>query len=306
MKSAADAGPAPRVRLEQALAQWPQWRCTPPLPGAPHVQGTLPGGLSNHNFLVTAAGRDFVVRIDGISPRQHGLSRQAEYRALASAAAAGIAPGPCYFNPELGALVCQYLPADTAQQVTPADLAALCRRIHRLPRRHHRFDLDARVRRYCSLLERCAKPLPPARLRARIERILPQCQTRNPVLCHNDLLPANLLYSGGRLHALDWEYCAMGNPWFDLAVAGDGQGFSRDDFELFLSAYLQRQPTADDWQQLALQRLGYRYLELLWHLVQAEAEDIHRVSAQRLPPLEALLQADAGHQTSAAPGEPRP
>lgn len=290
LKSPGDSGPAAQARLEQALAQWHQWRCTPPLPGAPHVQGALPGGLSNHNFLVTAAEQVFVVRIDGISPRQHGLSRQAEYRALESAAAAGVAPVPCYFNPELGALVCQYLPADEAQRVTPDDLAVLCRQIHGLPRRNHRLDPGARVRRYCSLLTRSGKPLPARELRNEIDRILPQCQTPNPVLCHNDLLPANLLRSGGRLYALDWEYCAMGNPWFDLAVSGDGQGFSQSEFDGFLCAYLQRQPTANDFQQLALHRIVYRYLELLWHLAQAEPADAGRVIAQRQPLLAALLE----------------
>lgn len=298
MKSPVDEGHVAQARLEQALAQWRQWRCTPSLPGAPHVQRRLQGGLSNHNFLVSAARQQFVVRVDGISPRQHGLSRQGEYRALESAAAADIAPSPCYFNPELGVLVCQYLPPDKSQRVTPNELATLCQQVHNLPPRHHRLDLNARIQRYCTLVTRAGKPLPAEDLRDNIDRTLCRCRALNPVLCHNDLLPANLLRSAGRLYALDWEYCAMGNPWFDLAVAGDGQGFSSEEFDLFLAAYLSRRTEAADWQQLAFHRVIYRYLELLWHLVQAEPEDAERVIAQRQAPVEALLDQGVAGDSS--------
>mgnify|MGYP001813431549 FL=1 len=273
--------PCSQQRLEQTLAQWRQWRCDPDLPGSPHLERRLEGGLSNHNFLVRAAEQLFVVRIDGINPSQHGLSRQVEYRALESAAGIGIAPQPCYFNPELGALVCQHLTPDTRQAPMPIELARLCQHIHGLPHRHHRLDLDDRIRRYTALIKRAKKTLPSTALASAVERILPHCETSDPVLCHNDLLPANLLRSGDRLFALDWEYCAMGNPWFDLAVASDGQDYSPEGIEEFLTAYLKRPPDEQDWQQLQWHRIIYRYLELLWHLVQAEEESSQQILVER-------------------------
>src|SRR5581483_3768020 len=38
-----------------------------------------------------------------------------------------------------------------------------------------------------------------------------------PVLCHNDLLSANLIDDGRRLWLVDWEYAGIGHPLFDLA-----------------------------------------------------------------------------------------
>ena len=38
------------------------------------------------------------------------------------------------------------------------------------------------------------------------------------VLCHNDLLPANVLGMPGRRRVIDWEYAAMGSPYFDAAA----------------------------------------------------------------------------------------
>lgn len=281
--------PSPQRHLEQTLAQWRQWRCQPALPGSPHLERRLQGGLSNHNFLVRAAERLFAVRIDGINPNQHGLSRQVEYRALESAAEIGIAPQPCYFNPELGALVCSYLTPDPGQTSTPIDLARLCRQIHRLPQRHHRLDLGDRIYRYTALLKRGHSPLPSTSVTDSVERILAHCATSDPVLCHNDLLPANLIRSGDRLYALDWEYCAMGNAWFDLAVAADGQDFCPQSLEEFLQAYLDRPPAEEDWQQLQRHRIVYRYLELLWHLVQADNDRAEQVLAERQAVLESML-----------------
>src|SRR5207244_398033 len=38
-----------------------------------------------------------------------------------------------------------------------------------------------------------------------------------PVLCHNDLLAANILDDGAQVWLVDWEYAGIGHPLFDLA-----------------------------------------------------------------------------------------
>ena len=50
-----------------------------------------------------------------------------------------------------------------------------------------------------------------------------------PVLCHNDLLPANMIMSAGRLWLVDWEYAGMGHPLFDLASVSANAGLSDDE-----------------------------------------------------------------------------
>ena len=280
---------APERCLEQVLAQWRQWRCNPPLPGAPHLLHKLDGGLSNHNYLVSASSQQWVVRIDGVNPLHHGLNRQLEFRTLQEAAQAGVAPTPCYFNPELGALVYRYLAADDEQSMSVEELAGLCRAIHTLPPRHQRLDLEARARRYLGLIERAGKQLPDAGITETLIGLFRRYHNAPLVLCHNDLLPANLLRSGDRLRALDWEYAAMGNPWFDLAVAGDGQNYDNRDYANFLGAYLGHPPGAQDWLQLGHHRAIYRYIELLWHLVESSPEHNSEILDSATPQLHELL-----------------
>lgn len=258
-----------QLKVEQALSQWRHWRCDPPLVARPEVLGVLGHGVSNFSILV-GSDRQFVLRIDGVNPASHGLNRQSEWRALQAASSAGLAPPPRYFNPDLDCLICDYLSPDETREPCIADVAKLLREIHRLPARHTRLDLAERILRYEKQLEHSGRDLPAtlARNRAKVFDILAdtRLEATAPVLCHNDLLQANRIYSGDRLWAIDWEYCAMGSPWYDLAVVVVGDALGREKSDTLLEAYLGRQSTSEDWAQLHRHSTAYRYLELLWYL----------------------------------------
>jgi thiamine kinase-like enzyme len=260
-----------QLKLQQTLAQWRQWDCQPALRSVPDVVEVLSPGLSNHSVLVES-GQRFVVRIDGANTGLHSLNRQGEWHTLEAACRAGLAPRPRYVNPELGSLVCDYLPPDAQQQLSMIDLAALLRGIHALPARHHRLDLPERLLSY---EKRLAHRDPPraallAPCRAPVMQALASADrgTHRPVLCHHDLLRANRLYSGGRLFALDWEYSAMGNCWYELAVVVAGDSLHDEDTDSLLRAYLGRAATDDELLRVKHYACVYRYLELLWYLVQ--------------------------------------
>lgn len=266
----ATALPRPvQLRLEQALCLWRHWRL-PGLSCAPEVEGELGSGLSNHNLLLRAGDRQLVLRLDRLDPIQHSLSRQAEWRVLEQAHAAGLAPAPRWQHPELGALLCDYLPPDPTPGANPiADLAALLRGIHALPGIHLRLDLGLRLHRY----ERQTQHAAPARwaalaeLQSSLQACLREAESLgSPMrLCHNDLLRANRLYSGGRLFAVDWEYAAMGPVWFELAALLSEDDWSAEAEDDLLEAWLQRPIEAQEQRQLRRYQLIYHYLELLWH-----------------------------------------
>ena len=257
-----------QLKLEQTLGQWQHWQLS--LTDRPAVVKLLGDGHSNYSVQVASGDSEFVVRIDGIVPSQHGLNRQIEWRGLTNAAKAGLAPTPRYFNPDLGTLVCDYLPADTWRQQSPAEIAVLVQAIHQLPAVHHRLDLRARIQRYEKQAAQCGHHSLSILLQSQstIVAILEHLETSHyvPAFCHNDLLSPNRLLSGGKLWALDWEYCAMGNPWFELAVISCGEGYSDEECSLFAQTYLSRLPGEQELQDFTAYRCVYRYLELLWYL----------------------------------------
>ena len=281
-----------QLKLEQTLAQWPHWRVETPMTAAPDVVAVLSPGASNFSILV-ASSRQFVVRIDGVSPAANGLNRQTEWRALQAAHDAGLAPCPRYFNPDLGSLVCDYLPPDKNAAADIPALARLLRDIHQLPPRHNRLDLAERTLRYEKQLEHRGQALSPTLTQCRHQvwamlRSLDPC-AQPMALCHNDLLQANRLHSGGRLWAIDWEYCAMGDPWYDIAVVINGDGLNRADTEQLLASYLGRAVNATEAQGLQAYGCIYRYLELIWYLAQERCPNAGVSLATKQAELEQLL-----------------
>jgi thiamine kinase len=257
-----------QLKLDQTLAQWHQWRCTPPLSSPPQIIEPLTSGLSNFSFLVET-DRQFVVRIDGLNPAANGLSRQAEWRALQAAHRAGLAPHPRYFNPDLGSLVCDFLIADENAIDEIGNTASLLRKIHELPALHTRLDLYERIIRYEKHVQHKGTAVHPTltECRSKVLNALDAIKARKQrfVLCHNDLLRANRIVSGSQVWAIDWEYCAMGNAWFDLAVVAVGDSLDRSQTQQLLNCYLGRAATEQEQFELQQHCCVYRYLELLWY-----------------------------------------
>ncbi|MEE4191619.1 MAG: phosphotransferase [Halieaceae bacterium] len=247
-------GPA-RLILNQALAQWQQWQPAPAT--QPEPQRLLGAGGSNTSVLVSDGSRQWVLRIDGFDSQRMGLSRDAEWRALHNAAGVQLAPQPVYRNPSLGVLVCEYCEPQAGAADSLAGVAALLRRIHALPPVKFRLDPLQRARGYLSVIGE--RELPTALVEA--------CEKLEPAelkLCHNDLLCANRLVFDNRMLALDWEYAAMGDPLFDLAVIIEGDSLTDDEADALHEAWQDATPDEESRERLAHQRIVYRELAALW------------------------------------------
>lgn len=257
-----------RQRLRHALDTWRKWQVDD-LRLAPRVLGRLGGGLSNQSFLVTSGNRQFALRLTGDDPGADLPGLQTEWQALRLAHEAGLAPAPRYLNEQAGVLVCDYLPPDPGGAVTPAALGRLLQRIHQLPELSAIRAVGERceqaawtIRQEQPALWRALQPLA-----ARAAPFIAQLETVGPhATCHNDLLRANRIVSGGRVWAIDWEYAAAGPVWFDLAAVCAGDELDETARRTLLENYLQTPAATRDWQRLALFECGYRLLELLWHL----------------------------------------
>src|SRR5262249_19105478 len=94
-----------------------------------------------------------------------------------------------------------------------------------------------------------------------------------PVLCHNDMLPANLIDDGNRLWLLDWEYSGAGHPLFDLAHVSAANSLSMEQQSALLSAYPCRLPTPA-LAELQIFRVVALLRESLWSTIQTVASDI--------------------------------
>ncbi len=235
---------------EQRLRTLDYWR-------GPVTIEPLPGGITNRNFLVRddGLGRSFVARLGEERPLL-GIDRRNEVTCQRAAWGLGVAPE--VVHQEEGILISAFLEARTlnAEEVRePVRLDRLAKVVRTL---HDGWDGLAGMTLYFSAFQtvrtyaQTARELE-ARLPEDLDRLLDDARGLarriapfTPVLCHNDLLPANLLEetSSGRIRIVDWEYAGVGHPMFDLANIASNSGLSDEAEEALLAPTAARSPGA--------------------------------------------------------------
>ena len=212
-----------------AAALEPVLRAIPELAEGELEIAPLPGGITNHNYLVGVAGSPdrVVVRVPGRDTHLLGIDREAEVAATRSAAALGIGPEVVAYLAADGLIVTRYLagrvlvPADLATPAVLDRVAVALRTLHAGPAIPGTFDPVATGRTYIEQARARGVAISPLALEAAsvVDRIASTGVFGSSAMapCHNDLLAANLIDDGSAIRIVDWEYAAMGDPRFDLA-----------------------------------------------------------------------------------------
>ncbi|QOJ32018.1 MAG: phosphotransferase [Gammaproteobacteria bacterium] len=180
----------------------------------------LHAGPLKSSWLAGRGAERFVLRIDEPLAAGFAPDRGVEFAAWSAAAAAGIAPEPLLLWPGPPAvLVTRHAPgrawraAELALPGRIETLAGLLRRLHesRLPGQP--LDLEASLDGYA----RRAGGRHARQLARAARRLMADCLQGPSTLCHHDPIPANVVGLRKPL-LIDWEYAALGDPLFDLAV----------------------------------------------------------------------------------------
>ncbi len=248
----------------------------------PMVIEPISGGISNHNYLVRVGGRAYVARVCQERPLL-GIDRRSEVVCHQAASALGLAPEVVHHEP--GLLVARFVDGHTLgpAEVRSADvlvrLATLLRHLHEawdaLTGEFVYFCPFQTIRTYARSAARLKAKLP-ADMDALLEdarELAHRIGTFRPVLCHNDLLAANLIDDGRRLWLLDWEYAGVGHPVFDLANASANATFSDDQDRALLETY-RGHVDSRDLADLRIFKAASHLRESLWSTIQTVASDI--------------------------------
>jgi thiamine kinase-like enzyme len=242
----------------------------------------LDGGITNRNFRIRFGDRECVLRLAGKDTGLLGIDREAERLASEQASRLGIAPALLAAGD--GYLVTQYLdadPIDTARlQAAPESAALALRAFHdsglQLPTAFWVPDLLDEYERI--VLERGGSlPSSYGDVRALTRRIATALPLEDPVACHDDLLPGNVLAlhsEPGHALLVDWEYAGMGHRMFDLGNLAVNNGFDETAGDRLLEAYFGEPPTARRRAALALMRIMSDARESAWGVVQGSISEL--------------------------------
>jgi len=242
----------------------------------------ISGGLSNRNFAFRTEGHAYFARICQ-ERRSLGIDRRNEVVCHQAASAQGLAPEVVHH--EEGLLVTRYIegrtlgPADVRNPAIMAKLAALLCHLHKawgvLMGEVLYFCPFQTVRTYAETARRLGAILPSdiGSLLEDARELAGQIAPFRPVLCHNDLMPGNLIDDGSRLWLVDWEYGGAGHPLFDLANSSANAGFSDEEDRALIEAYpgnisLRNLAEFQVFKVISLLR------ESLWSTIQTVASDI--------------------------------
>lgn len=242
----------------------------------------LSGGITNFNYRVRDGQRAYVARLC-VERLLLGIDRRNEVICQRAAHGAGVAPEVVHH--EDGVLVSAHLDARTLTAEAVRDpkfvprIAAVLRALHggwdKLSGEILYFSAFQTVRTYT----RTARELK-ARLPDDIEALLEDARVLArqvapfiPVLCHNDLLAANILDDGRRVWLVDWEYAGMGHPLFDIASLSSNCAFP-DRLELALLQCYRGRVDPRDVREVQILKAMSLLREALWSVIQTVASDI--------------------------------
>ncbi|MEP7202477.1 MAG: phosphotransferase [Ilumatobacteraceae bacterium] len=235
----------------------------------------LSGGITNTNFVVSTTDGDYVVRIPGERTSLLGIDRAYEAEAAQRAAELGIGPAVLGLLESVGTLVTELVDGHHLEP-TPFverldDVVDLVHRFHDSGPLSGTFPIHRIVEWHARDASAHGVMAPPAyeRLHQQSRRI-ENAFAKSPmpvVPCHNDLLPANVLFATDRVWLLDFEYAGMNDVFFDLANLSVNGELSHEAEERLLTLYF-GQVTKASWARFQLMKMMSEFREGMWAVVQ--------------------------------------
>ncbi|SMF56499.1 thiamine kinase [Alteromonadaceae bacterium Bs31] len=214
---------ASEPRLDAALESWKKWpvECK----HKPQLIRSLSNGSTNKSFLIRCGQYEYCLRINAANESALGINRALERRVLKTLEPLAIAPKILYHSSHLKYTLLTYI---SGQAWTRNDCSRLGQRdrLFKLIDKFQRLELEVEpmdygkyLLNYVKCLETMGKPLAGKTLEEfnKFWEVSSHSLQKGwqPVLCHHDLIPENIVETEQGLKILDWEYAGLGHPEFD-------------------------------------------------------------------------------------------
>ena len=293
--------PASTLQIENILKDWKLW---PNLcQEQPTIEQVSPlvDGLTNSNWLLKVDDgsqlHKYVIRINAKNNLALKLNRQAEWDMHQSISHYHICPAYSYRDPKDIYWIRPFLKTHTLEhtvRITPNFIdnyflektASLFKIIHKIPITDSwpSINFPELIQHYwqktkekqISISTNSQVVINLANARQILDTAL-KTKSFTPSLCHMDPNPSNWILNGKELHLIDWEYAALGNPAWDLAVFCDTNFLNLSQVNTLLGYY--KNITFAEYKLASSQM---KYLSELWFYVQGHLTDSELLAQLRL------------------------
>lgn len=252
--------------LLNILADWQQWQLCKQQPTAKQIQA-MPEGLTNQAFLLQLDSGNYVLRIASSNSEELDINRHAEFQIQQCLAQAGLTAKVRYKAPDNSYWLRDYITGRslTADDLTMPNLRLMVqtlKQVHQLPLLQNipQLKIEEKAEHYWQMIEKnySADVL---KLRPELQHNLAGFPAGKLSLCHIDPTPANWIQTAsGELVLLDWEYAAIGHPWWDIAALLQQATLSDSEKEELLNSYGIKQE--QNWR---LAQAQMDYMSVLWY-----------------------------------------
>ena len=245
------------------------------------------GGMTNKNYKVNIKGRYYILRMPGTGT-QDMISRSNENNNVHLVDSLGIDSKITYFDEETGIKLSEFiedaetLNSQTAKREDNMELtASILKKLHTSHIKfENEFNVFNEIEKYERLLEEAngvyysdysyvrEKVIS---LKDILERVGIELRP-----CHNDTVPENFIKdNNGRIYLIDWEYSGSNDPMWDLAAHILECGFSKDEEELFLQKYFEKDNVEEKYKQkILIYKICQDFLWSIWTIVkEAKGDD---------------------------------
>lgn len=218
---------------------------------------------NNTDYKIVIGDKKYFAKYENPNGKILGTSLQNEILCRTIAANHGISPSVLLSDPEKTIMITEFLEiqeeVDFKKPLTRKRYIDLLHRLHQsealFPIKFCPFQI---IEHYMDHAVKTGVNLPSILL----EEILPTIDTFKKeellleiVPCHLDAQAGNVLDNGTDMYLIDWECAAMTDPLFDLASMCSTEELSDEEMLEFLTLYLQRPPSTEDFKRFYQMRI---------------------------------------------------
>lgn len=241
---------------------------------------SLPGGVTNHNYILYIGETKLVIRVAGEGTGNY-INRVAEMQNAGEMSKAGIGPKVYFSEPDTGFMISEFVEGGTMTaerfQISDRLLKAAADVLLRC------HDSEAQFGNVFSPIEKIKENLLLLQelkfadryegwemMSAHFEEISKKWKEEKRELapCHNDTLAGNFLGDESGLRMIDWEYSGMNDPYYDLACFSMENELSEEKERYFLNCYCKKTMQEQDYYRFYENKFLTAFYWSVWSLVQ--------------------------------------